>query len=389
MPVRAEAIRVPEADIVDWRRRIHANPELSFQEVETSGFVAETLSRFPGVEVSRPTATSVLGVLHGARPGATVALRADMDALPIDEETGLAFSSRKPGVMHACGHDAHTAMLLGAAAALADMRARIAGTVKFVFQHAEEQPPGGARELVRAGVVDDVDAIFGLHVANQERGTIRVAKGPASTSADQLLLTIRGRGSHGSMPQQGIDPVLVGAQIVVALNTIVSRAVDPAHMAVVNVGAFRAGQAPNVIPETAQLGVSVRTTSPEDRELVRRRVEEVVDGVCAAYGAAGEAEWMEGYAIIQNDDGLAEVALGAAARALGADRVAYGTRSPASEDFSAYTERVPGCFLTLGGGTAADGRPYQNHHPKFDIDERVLADGARTEVQIVLDMLGA
>jgi amidohydrolase len=385
----SDHFEVPEADIIRWRRKIHANPELSFKEVETSKFIADTLSGLGGIEVSRPTETSVLGVLHGQRPGKTVALRADTDALPIGEETGLEFASRNKGVAHVCGHDTHTAMLLGTASVLSGMTDRIAGTVKFIFQHAEEEPPGGARELVAAGIVDDVDAIFGLHVMNQDTGTIHVAKGAASTSADGFWLTIQGRGSHGSMPQDGIDPVLVGSQLVLALNTIVSRSVDPSHMVVVNVGTFQSGEAPNVIPDTAKLGVSIRTKTQTDRELVHRRAEEIVKGICDTYQATYDINWILGYGVVHNDPDLADLAVHAAAKAIGETNAAIGPGFSASEDFSAYTDKVPGCFITIGGGTAADGMRYQNHHPKFDIHERALANGTRTEVQIVLDMLTA
>jgi amidohydrolase len=290
--------------------------------------------------------------------------------------------------MHACGHDAHTAILLGSAAVLTGMREQLAGTVKFVFQHAEELAPGGAKELVAAGVIDDVDAIFGLHVMNQEPRTVEVVKGPASTSADGFFLTIQGRGSHGSMPHHGIDPVLVGAQLTVGLNTIVSRSIDPSRTAVVNVGTFQAGEAPNVIPDTARLGVSIRSRTQEDREILRRRSEEIVKGVCESYGATYEIEWIDGYGIIQNDPNLADVTLRAAAAVVGNANASLGQPHSASEDFSAYTDRIPGCFFTLGAGTSAEGLPYFNHHPKFDILEEVLADGTRTEVQIVLDLLG-
>ena len=379
---------VPQQDIIAWRRQIHANPELSYKELDTSELVAETLTRFGGIEVSHPTQTSVVGLLHGSKAGRTIALRADMDALPLQEETGVDFASRNPGVAHACGHDAHTAMLLGAARVLSGMRERLAGTVKFIFQHAEEQPPGGAQELVRTGVLDGVDAIFGLHIMNQKAGTIQVAKGPASTSADGFFLTIRGRGSHGSMPQAGIDPVLVGSQIVLGLNTIASRSVDPSHMVVVNVGTFQSGEAPNVIPETARLGVSIRTKDDEDRQLVGRRSEEIIKGICESYGATYEIEWVAGYGIVRNDPRLADLVLKAAREAIGDSNVSEGPGTSASEDFSAYTSTIRGCFMFLGGGTAEDGLPFQNHNPKFNIVESAMANGTRVEVQIVLDVLG-
>lgn len=204
-------IVVPESEVIAWRRHIHHHPELSYQETATARFVTEILSGLAVYEIAHPTETSVVATVRGgAGNGKTVALRADIDALPVSEETGLDFASDTPGVMHACGHDAHTAMLLGTATVLAGLHKQLAGKVKLVFQHAEESPPGGAQELVAGGVLDGVDAIFGLHIMNQKTGTIEVSKGPSSTSADGFYLTIKGRGAHSSMPQTGLDPVLVG-----------------------------------------------------------------------------------------------------------------------------------------------------------------------------------
>jgi amidohydrolase len=378
---------VPGQAIIDWRRQIHANPELSFQEHETADLVEEVLTDL-GMKPIRLTPTSVIADLKGAAPGKTVALRADMDALPLQEETGLPFASKNPGVMHACGHDAHAAMLLGTAAILSKMTDRFIGTVRFVFQHAEEVPPGGAREMVEAGALDGVDAIFGLHVIRDRCGTITVRPGPASTAADDFYITIKGRGSHASMPQKGIDPILIGAEIVLALNTIPSRSIDPRHTVVVSPGTFHAGEATNIMPETARIGVTVRTVEPSDRELARRRCEEIVKGICEANGAIYELEWQAGYAVVNNDPALTQFAMMAAQTALGEENVAEGPASSASEDFSAFSNEVPGCMVVLGGGTVEDGLPYENHHPKFDIMESCLAAGTRTEVQIVLDYLG-
>ncbi|WP_422936038.1 M20 metallopeptidase family protein [Sinomonas sp. P47F7] len=379
---------IDEDALIAWRRDIHAHPELGFHETRTSGLVAELLEGF-GIEVARPTPTGVVGTLRGSRPGRSVALRADMDALPVLEETGEPFASQTPGLMHACGHDAHTAMLLAAAKTLAGLRDELAGTVTFLFQHAEEQPPGGAAELVAAGALDGADGVFGLHVMNQKAGTVTITRGAASTAYDGGQLTIQGRGSHGSMPQHGIDPVVVGSEIVLALQTVVSRSIAPDHFAVVTVGSFNSGEAPNVIPDTAKLALSVRTTDPADRETVRRRVREVIAGVCAVHGATYTLDWEPGYEAIQNDDGAAELAFAAAATALGEDRVAWGPATSGSEDFSAYAARVPGCFLFFGGGDESEGFPFQNHHPKFNVTESALAAGARLEVQIALDFLAA
>jgi len=378
---------VPEKAIVDWRRQIHANPELSFQEHDTADLVEKALADL-GIKPIRLTPTSVIADLKGAGSGKTVALRADMDALPIQEETGLEFASKNPGVMHACGHDAHTAMLLGTAVTLSKMTDRINGTVRFLFQHAEEVPPGGAQEMVQAGALEGVDAIFGLHVMNERAGTVTVRPCLASTAADGFDLKIYGRGSHASLPQNGIDPTLVGAEIVLALNTIASRSTDPRHTVVVSPGTFHAGEAKNIIPDTAQIGVTFRTVEPEDRALVRRRCEEIVKGICEANGADYELEWETGYDIVNNDPALTQLALKAARTALGEENAAVGPAGLASEDFSAFSNEVPACLAVLGGGTVEDGLPYENHHPKFDIIESCLAAGTRTEVQIVLDYLG-
>jgi amidohydrolase len=384
---RVIPFEVPETDILKWRRQIHANPELSFKEHNTSDLVEKVLTEL-GLKPIRPTPTSIVADLRGSGPGKTVALRAEMDALPLQEETGRDFASKNPGVMHACGHDGHTAMLLGTATILSKMTDKFKGTVRFVFQHAEELLPGGAREMVKAGAVEGVDAIFGLHIMNQKAGTITVCPGPATTAGDVFYLTVKGRGSHGSMPQAGIDPILVGSEIELGLHTIASRSTNPRHMVVVSPGMFQGGAAPNVMPDTARIGVSYRTVEPEDRDLVRRRCEEIVKGICEANGAGYEFDWLIGYAVVNNDPGLAQVALKAARTALGEQTAAEGPGSSVSEDFSAFSNTVPGCFIFLGGGTAADGLPYQNHHPKFDIAESCLACGTRTEVQIVLDMLG-
>ncbi|MDO5512005.1 M20 family metallopeptidase [Corynebacterium sp.] len=377
---------VPTADIIAWRRHFHRNPELSFQEHETSAFVAAKLEEF-GIEVQRPTETSVLGILRGGKgEGKVVALRADMDALPLQEDTGEEFSSVKDGIAHACGHDAHTAMLLGAAKTLADMRAEFAGTVKFIFQHAEEKNPGGAIEMVEAGVVDDVDGIYGIHVMNQKLGTLSVHKGAASTIAGGFFATIQGQGSHGSMPQNGIDPVLVGAQSVVALNTITARSVAPANMNIVNVGRFLSGDAPNVIPDTASLGVSIRSDNDDDYAVMSRRAEEIIDGVCAAHGASAEYQWADAYPVVINNDELCDIAFAAGQKLIGDDAY-WGPGTSASEDFSWFAKKVPGCFLFLGAGTEEDGLPYMNHHPKFNINENCLEIGAQIEVQVALDFL--
>lgn len=291
-----------EDSLKAWRHYIHRNPELSYKEYATSRYVADRLRSFGGIEVSHPTETSVLGILRGGKPGPVVAFRADMDALPVQEQTDFPFSSRIPGVSHACGHDMHTAMLLGTARVLASRRDELPGTVYFIFQHAEEMAPGGAKEIIATGVLDSVEAFFGAHVmANYPVGSIGILPaGAASTAADGFLLTIIGKGTHGSMPQSGIDPIVTGSEIVMLLQTIVSRNAAPGEMAVVSVGKFQSGDAPNVIPDKAELAATIRTVTDATRKLVEQRVRTIVDAVCTANGAKYDLNYVLSYPAVQN-----------------------------------------------------------------------------------------
>lgn len=370
--------------VIEWRRHIHQNPELSFKENATADYVEKTLKSFGNIETSRPTPTSVLGILKGAKPGKTVAFRADMDALPVQEETGLPYASKVKGVSHACGHDAHTAMLLGAAATLSKMQKELPGTVYFLFQHAEELHPGGAKEIIKSGALKGVDAFFGLHVmANLPVGAVGILPaGAASTNSDGFNLTIQGKGSHGSMPNLGVDPVVVGSAIVMNLQTVVSRSIAPGEMTVVTVGRFQSGNANNVIPETASLGASIRTINDSTRVLVSRRIKDIVENTCKAYGATADLDYVFSYSAIQNEPGLVDMAKKSAVKALGEKQVVDAPRMTASEDFSYYKEVAPTCFVVLGVG---DGPA--NHSSKFNLDEAALSNGVKAEVQIIKDYL--
>lgn len=383
--------RIPTERIVEWRRHLHQNPELSFKEYKTSQFIYDTLSTFPNLELSRPTETSVVAKLVGsAGEGKTIALRADMDALPIQEETDAAFKSVNDGVMHACGHDTHVAMLLGAASVLSGMKDKIAGTVIFIFQHAEEQVPGGAQQLVDAGVLKDVDEIYGIHILPRlKAGSLGVVTtGYATTAADGFYLKIQGRGSHASTPELSVDPIVVGAHMVLALQTIVSRNVKPSEMATLSIGEFHSGQAANIIADTATLSCSIRTTNEEVRDLIEARVKQVVNSVAAAHGATVELDYIRGYSALYNTPELALKAKQSAIKVLGEDLVYDSPMLMASEDFSAYTKVVPGCYMFLGGGLEEEGCGFMNHHPKFNILEKSLVNGTKVEVQLILDLLG-
>lgn len=388
-PVAVVAAEQPEVqsvarDAVEWRHHIHQNPELSFEEEKTSDYVADLLASFGHIEVLRPTKTSVIGILRGGKPGKTVGFRADMDALPVQEETGFPFASKTPGVSHACGHDMHTAMLLGTARVLASMQKELPGTVYFIFQPGEEKSPGGALPIIKSGVLKGVDAIFGAHVMpNAPAGSIGILPaGAASSASDGFSLTIQGKGSHGSMPQMGVDPIVTGAEVVMALQTVVSRSATPGDMAVVTVGKFQSGNAPNVIPDKAELGASIRSVTPETRKLLEERVRTIIDHVCKANGAQYKLDYTLGYPSIQNDAALRELAKKAAIEAVGEKNVFDAPRIPASEDFSYYAQVAPTYFITVGSG---DGPA--NHNPGFRADDGAILNGIKTEVRMILDYL--
>lgn len=375
---------IPTDDLIKWRRYIHENAEVSFKEVNTSKYVESILKSLGNIEILRPAKTCVVGILKGSKPGKTVAFRADMDGLPIQEETGLSFASKNKNVSHACGHDAHTAMLLATATTLSKMKDQINGTVYFIFQHAEEQAPGGALDIIKSGALNNVDAFFGMHVLpNFPIGHVGILpNGAASTTSDEFYLTIKGKGSHGSMPQLGIDPIVIGAEIVSALQTIVSRNVTPGEMTVVTIGKFQSGDAPNVIADKAELAASIRTTTDATRKLVETRVRSLVDNITKGYDATYDLEYVYNYPAIKNDIALNVLAKKSAVSVLGENNVFDAPMMTASEDFSQYKQIAPICFLSLGVG-----KGVANHNPKFNIDEKALENGVKAQVQIILDYL--
>jgi amidohydrolase len=379
--------------VVADRRDFHQHPELAFQEVRTAGIVAERL-RALGVEDVRTgiAQTGVTGLIHGTKgDGKTVLLRADMDALPILEENEVEYVSQTPGVMHACGHDAHTAMLLGVTRLLMDRRDDFAGTVKVLFQPAEEAPPGGAKAMIEAGVLENpaVDAVFGLHVAQElPVGEIRLRAGPAMAAADRFHLRIRGKGGHGARPQSTIDPIVIGAYIVTAMQTLVSRTVDPTEEAVVTVGTFKSGEAFNVIPDTAELGGTVRTFTPENRDLIEERIGTVARGIAQAMGAEVDYVYTRGYPATVNDAAMTELVREEAAKVVGADNVLESPLLMGAEDFSYFLEARPGAFWFVGSNNPERGLIWGHHHPRFDIDEATMGVGIESMVNVALGYLG-
>jgi len=369
------------ADAVTWRRHLHAHPELSFREHETARYVHKTLEAFGGLEIERPTPTSVVARLRGERPGYTLAFRADMDALPIQEESGVAFASCTDGVMHACGHDGHTAMLLAVARLLVAQRAELTGEIRFLFQHAEEVPPGGAAELVAAGGIDGVDVVIGCHlISTLDVGKVAAIEGACTAAADTFSVRIHGRGGHAAFPHETVDPIAVSAQAISNLQHIVSRTTSPLDSVVVSVTRITGGTADNIIPESVELGGTVRSYREEARARTRERIARVLDGVTAAHGATYEFDYIDGYAPVINDRRLATIVREAA----GATRVVDFDPLMAGDDFSAYLRVAPGCFFFVGAG---DPNAFPHHHPRFTIDEGALPVGIETLVRTALRFL--
>ena len=361
--------------LIHTRRDLHRHPELGFQEHRTAGIVAERL-RAVGYEVKTGVAeTGVVGTLRGgAGEGLTLLLRADMDALPIEEECAHDFISTHAGVMHACGHDAHVAIGLAVAERLARTRGEWGGTVRYVFQPAEEGG-GGALRRVEEGVLEGVDAALGLHVwLGMESGVVGVVPGPFMASAGSFEITLRGRGGHGALPHETIDAVMVGSQVVVALQSIVSRNVSPLDSAVVSVGTFQAGTAQNVIADTARLTGTVRAFDVDACAELPRRIERVVAGVCSALGAEYSFDYVQDTPPTINDPALAEAVRLAAEEAIGAERVRTDpdVRTMASEDFGEFLLRVPGCYFFVGARNEARGAVHPHHSPRFDLCEDAL-----------------
>lgn len=379
---------IPKEDMIKWRRHIHENPENSFEEYETADYIEKVLKSFGHIEIKRPTPTSVVGLLKGSKKGKTIGLRADIDALPIEEETGKEYSSKNTGIMHACGHDTHTAMLLGTAKVLVELRENLAGNVKFIFQHAEETPPGGAIELVKKGVVKDVDMIFGQHITpGLAVGTIGTRLGSLFAASDVMELKILGRGSHASRPDASIDPILIGSEIVSSINNIVSRNINPFDSVVISFGQFTSGYTSNVIPDTAILKASIRTLDRNMRIYIKNRIEIIVDGICKIYGAKYELNYILGYPTVPNDKKCYEIVLNAAKK-VGKHIIPDKAQGMGGEDFSYYLEEIPGCYFVIGGGTEKDGVKYSSHHPKYTINEDALPYGCSMYIQIVLDTIG-
>jgi amidohydrolase len=379
--------------VIADRRHLHENPELGFQEFKTAEFVRQRLESL-GVEDIRTgiAITGVTGLIRGTGVGEsrTILVRADMDALPIHEENDVEYRSQNDGVMHACGHDAHTAILLGVARLLMERRDAFAGTVKLSFQPAEEMPPGGAIQMIEEGVLDDpaVDAVVGLHMSSGDpTGSVRVGGGPVMAGGDLFRVTVRGRGGHAASPHLAVDPIAIGAQIVTALQTLVSRETDPMATVVVTVGMFNGGDAFNVIPDTVTFAGTVRAFDMDLLNRTNRRIGELASGIASSMGGSAEVEIMRGYPPTVNDDAMAQLVRRAAVAEIGEEQVLPADPKMGGEDFSHFLRHRPGAYFNVGHRNEDRGITYGHHHPRFDIDEEALATGMRVMTSSVLHYL--
>jgi amidohydrolase len=394
-----------EEQVIEWRRYFHKHPELSNREFKTAEKIAEHL-RSLGLEVQTGIAkTGVVGILKGDQPGKVVALRADIDALPVTERNNLPFKSTvtdtflntETGVMHACGHDTHIAILMGVAEILSRHKDKIKGTVKFIFQPAEEGPPpgeeGGAKLMIKEGVLQNpqVDAIFGLHInSGTPVGTIKYKPGGTMAAVERFVVTVTGKQTHGSAPWTGVDPILISAKIIDGFQTIISREsplVEEA--AVITVGKISSGVRFNIIPESAEMIGTVRTLDPDMRKMIMRRMDEMARDIAKAYGGLATIEWQNNTVVTYNDPELTAQMLPTLQNIAGEENVNLMKATTGGEDFSYFQEVVPGFYFFLGGMTPGNTTPYPHHTPDFIIDDSGLLLGVKTMTQLSLDYLNA
>ncbi|GAC1475674.1 MAG: amidohydrolase [Ktedonobacteraceae bacterium] len=382
--------RVP--DLVAMRRDLHEHPEMAFEEVRTSGIVAQRL-RALGLEVQTGIAqTGVVGLLQGGAAGPdakTLAIRADMDALPIHELTEVEYRSQVDGKMHACGHDGHTSIALTVADILSKRRAELKGNIKFVFQPAEESV-GGAEPMLQQGALQGVDNIIGLHlISNHPMGRVGVRAGGVFASADKLKLVVHGKGGHGGMPQTAVDPIVISAHVITALQVLVSRESSPFSPAVVTIGTINAGTASNIIPEYVEMTGTMRAFTAEQREYLTRRVQEVANGVALALGGSCDVEVYDGCPPCVNDPAMTELVYQAATATVGEQAVDTGEEimTTGADDMSYFLNAVPGCYFVVGARNQSKGAMYPHHHPRFNIDEDALPIAVEVLTRAALDYL--
>jgi len=383
--VRAE-IQVLQPQLVEWRRRLHQRPEMGFKEQLTAEFIAQKLQEWGISHQTGIAKTGIVATIESGKPGPVLGIRADMDALPIQEENEVPYRSQHDGVMHACGHDGHTAIALGTAYYLSQHQDNFVGTVKIIFQPAEEGP-GGAKPMIEAGVLQnpDVDAIIGLHLWNNlPLGKIGVRSGPLMAAVEEFSCTIFGKGGHGAIPQQTVDSVVVSAQIVNALQTIVARNVDPLESAVVTIGKLHAGTAFNIIADKAQMSGTVRYFNPPFDGYFGQRIEQLIAGICQSHGASYELDYRRHYPALINDLSMAELVKSVAEKVVETPKgVVPECQTMGGEDMAYFLQAVPGCYFFVGSANPDKSLAYPHHHPRFDFDETALEVGLEIFVRCV------
>lgn len=384
-PIRPD-IRALQPQLVNWRRRFHQYPELGFTEEMTAAFVCQTLTAL-GIDHQAGVAkTGIVATIDSPQPGPVLAIRADMDALPIQEENEVPYRSCHDGIMHACGHDGHTAIALGTAAYLAQHRETFRGTIKLLFQPAEESP-GGAKPMIEAGVLKDpdVDGIIGLHLWNNlPLGMVGVRSGALMAAVECFRCQIFGRGGHGAMPEQTVDSVVISAQIVNALQGIISRNINPMDAAVVTIGELHAGTAMNVIADTASMSGTVRYFNPALADYFSKRIEQIIAGICQSHGAVYKLDYWHLYPPVINDESMTDLVRSVAAAVVETPMsILPNCQTMGGEDMSFFLQEVPGCYFFLGSANFEKGLSFPHHHPRFDFDENVLSLGVEIFVRCV------
>ncbi len=371
--------------VVGVRRALHAIPEPSYQEKKTSLYIRKLLNdlEIPFRVVSE---TGIVAELASPKKGVNIAIRADMDALPVEEKTGLDFSSKHSGYMHACGHDGHMAILIGLITVLSKMRENLSGNIRFIFQPAEEKPPhGGAKEMIEKGAVDDIDFILGYHILPSiKTGQVAILNGPVMAAADEFEITVKSTGGHASCPEKTVDTILVAAKIVDALNSIVSRMISPFEPVVISCGQINGGFAFNIIPDMVVIRGTVRTFSNDARKVIPAKMKTIVSGIASAFGAESDINYITCYPPLINDEKTADFIRNVALSTFGKDSVVNIKPLMGSEDFSAYLQKVKGCYFFIGGGREGQDCHYL-HSPFFDFDEDALKTGVTLLAKAVLN----
>ncbi len=372
--------------IIEWRRDFHRHPEIAYEEERTSSVIRQFLERLD-IPVSACAKTGLRGILEGRPGGKTVALRADIDALPLKEEGDKEYISENPEAAHACGHDGHMAILMGTAEVLSQRKDQFRGNVVFLFQPSEERIPGGAKKMIEEGALKGVDAVFGLHLWQPlPTGFVGIVKGAMMAQPDAFTVTVRGKGGHGSMPHTTVDPILVASHLVVNIQSIVSRNVDPLKPVVVSFGTVKGGTIYNIIPGEVSLTGTVRTFDSSIQSLAEKRLKEIVEETCKTFGATAEFEYEKGYPSLINPEGMTDFVLEVTRNTLGEDRIQEIDPVMGGEDFAYFLQKVPGAFLFFGMG---DGMEFPHHHPAFDLDEKALPRATLLMTSLALEFLAA